>query len=449
MKITRLVAALLLAFMWAFAAQADDYNGVTVTAEKGSIQKIGDELVVTFNQVGTGNLTLDGYALARVMVVGGGGSGSTGRKATSGTGLNYMGNGGSGGEAIEYDNHYLTAGAYEVTVGAGGVAVTPGDGSARTAGKSGGQSSFSGIVAKGGAGGVVETGSQNGTGSNTVKGWGSNLKTDISGETLTYSTGGAAAASETTAGSKGEDRGCGGDGGGRTGAYKSGAGGKGIVIVRIKAASVNPPATASFGQFVQYVEGVAVSPFDSIPPWAATITGTTNSTQRGHFSFTVSLKEGYVWSDTFGREDRTFKWAVVDDPSEGDTYLDVAKTVRADPSNPSNATISIIGHVPSEKVAVNVLFMGTMCYAHSLKPTTIQAAINSIARRASVDWYLFHSKDVLKAKTGKLRDYATDVCSQIADTMIHTNLSGSVAKGGVIDDNFGLFVHDCGYSFAA
>ena len=173
MRLKSFLIALLLAgtFVWAFAVQAYDYNGVTVTAENGSIREIGDELLVTFNQVGTGKLTLDGYALARVMVVGGGGSGSTGRYNTNKTasGINYMGNGGSGGEAIEYDNHYLAAGAYEVTVGTGGTAVTPGDGSARTAGKSGGQSSFSGIVAKGGAGGVVETGSQNGTGSNTVK----------------------------------------------------------------------------------------------------------------------------------------------------------------------------------------------------------------------------------------------------------------------------------------
>lgn len=172
MELKRILTVLLLVSAWAFAAPAYDYNGVTVTAENGSIREIGDELVVTFNQVGTGKLTLDGYALARVMVVGGGGSGSTGRSSTSETGLDYRGNGGSGGEAIEYDNHYLAPGAYEVTVGAGGAAVEAANNGARTAGKSGGQSSFASIVAKGGAGGVVENGSQNGTGSNTVKGWG-------------------------------------------------------------------------------------------------------------------------------------------------------------------------------------------------------------------------------------------------------------------------------------
>ena len=44
------MAALGVAFAWAFAAQAYDYNGVTVTAENGSIQKIGDELVVTLTR---------------------------------------------------------------------------------------------------------------------------------------------------------------------------------------------------------------------------------------------------------------------------------------------------------------------------------------------------------------------------------------------------------------
>lgn len=53
----RILSALLaVPLVCVFVAQAGDYNGVTVTAEKGSIQKIGDELVVIFNQVGTGNL---------------------------------------------------------------------------------------------------------------------------------------------------------------------------------------------------------------------------------------------------------------------------------------------------------------------------------------------------------------------------------------------------------
>lgn len=105
-SVTALLSAVLGLFC-VFSTQAYDYNGVTVTAENGSIQKVGDELVVTFNQVGTGKLTLNGYALARILVVGGGGSGSTGRRSTSGTSVDYMGNGGSGGEAIEYDNYHI------------------------------------------------------------------------------------------------------------------------------------------------------------------------------------------------------------------------------------------------------------------------------------------------------------------------------------------------------
>lgn len=434
MKITRLVTALLMAvsLVWAFAAQAGTttFQDVRVDYGSASTNWVDGELVLKYT--GSSQLRVEGYAQADVLVVGGGGSGSTGKKASSGTSDDYKGNGGSGGEAVIRDKVYLAAKDYTVVVGTGGVAVAPGSTSKRTAGNKGGDSSFAGIIAKGGDGGAIET---SGTVSKLIKGWGSNLTTDISGSELTYSVGGAASTSATKAGSNGADEGCGGGGGGRANSYKSGAGGKGVVIVRIKAASANPPATAEFDQLVQYVAGTTVSPFDSIPEWSATITGATNATQRGRFKFTVSLKEGYVWSDTFGHEPRTFNWAVVDDPAAGDNLLDVEKGVRADVSNPSNATISIIGHVPSEKVTANILFMGTMCYAHSLRSETIQKAIDSIALRGGVDWYLYHSQAVL-GKTGTLCDYDTYKVSQFKDNITHTNLSGTVAKNGTIDDNF-------------
>ena len=47
-SVTALLSAVLGLFC-VFSTQAYDYNGVTVTAENGSIQKVGDELVVTFN----------------------------------------------------------------------------------------------------------------------------------------------------------------------------------------------------------------------------------------------------------------------------------------------------------------------------------------------------------------------------------------------------------------
>ena len=95
-----------------------------------------------------------------------------------------------------------------------------------------------------------------------------------------------------------------------------------------------------------------------------------------------------------------------------DSGIEVTKTVVWDDDNPSNATVRVWSYVPSattEKLAANVLFLGTMCCSHTLTSETVTNALNAIASKANVDWCLF-SRDVDE----KFKDY---------------NYSGSITKG--------------------
>ena len=108
------------------------YGGVD--ASGGIITQVGNDLVHTFTESGTLEVTQGG--MVEVLVVGGGGGG----------GSDYYGGGGGGGGGIVYRESYaVEPGSYTVTVGAGGAG-----GAAGKYGSNGGDSSIFGLVASGG-----------------------------------------------------------------------------------------------------------------------------------------------------------------------------------------------------------------------------------------------------------------------------------------------------------
>ncbi len=208
-----------------------EFQGQTIYYTGGTYAWDGNELVFTFTEDGTLNLPLG--AMVDYVVVGGGGSGATGRNATSGTGNNYYGSGGNGGSAVADTDFLMPANTYEITVGDGGDSVSPGSSSARTAGENGGNSTivangFEAITGLGGSGG--------GTGTPEAGSAGTKVMSDIvrRGTNVTYGGNGGAVGAARTKGADGTGVGDAGAGGGRSATYSSGAGGDGIVIVRVK-----------------------------------------------------------------------------------------------------------------------------------------------------------------------------------------------------------------------
>lgn len=199
-----------------------EFKGVTIdygnascsTAENG-------DLILTYNNIGEDDLKIpEGYrAVADILVVGGGGSGSSGGKNSQ-----KLAYGGSGGEVKTLENLVLDAGNYTVSVGDGGASVESSKNS-RVAGKPGGESSVSGsdgvslITAAGGAGGGGSAVSGEGTAS------------EISDAHVVYGADGASRTSNAAATNGAANTGDGGSGG--YSAALSGAGGSGVVIIRI------------------------------------------------------------------------------------------------------------------------------------------------------------------------------------------------------------------------
>lgn len=206
------------------------FKGQTIAYSGAEVTTIDGEPVFTFTDTAGGTLTLPtGYTiLADYLIVGGGGSGGSGRNTSSGN--TRIGSGGSGGEVVYTTKPKELAGnAYTITVGAGGPSVTGVTGS-RTAGKPGEKSSIkvsgNGQLideADGGAGGVSNT-NADGSGSGTT------VSRIVDG---TYGKGGKqSGTSSTTVTPVVDGTGDGGNGNGKGGA--SGKGGDGVVVVRLK-----------------------------------------------------------------------------------------------------------------------------------------------------------------------------------------------------------------------
>lgn len=197
-----MLTAFLLAFAWAFAAQAGTttFQGVSVNYGSASTNWVGGDLVLTYTSTESDTLSLGGCVQARVLLVGGGGSGSSGGGSSQKTGY-----AGKGGTVVE-ESAVLLDGNCTIAVGAGGSSVT-GSKYSRTNGKPGSKTTISsetaGIVIFEAAGG--EGGGSSTPGDTTVT-------SNITGSPTTYGQNGGKGANSKAS---------------------SGAGGAGVVIVRL------------------------------------------------------------------------------------------------------------------------------------------------------------------------------------------------------------------------
>lgn len=196
---------------------------VSATVDPFSMQG-DDSLIYVFTEIGTdGYLDIaDGYtATADILVVGGGGSGSSGCSGDY-PGIT-AGYGGQGGEVKTEKDVTLSAGRHMVIIGAGAESVQGSSGGRRD-GIDGSRSMLcepSGaalLSAEGGAGGTSTTVSGAGTSS------------DITGQELIYGKDGA---NGTSSAGKPGDAGTGNGGDGASLGYESGAGGSGKVVIKI------------------------------------------------------------------------------------------------------------------------------------------------------------------------------------------------------------------------
>ncbi|MCQ2395895.1 MAG: hypothetical protein MJ249_16565, partial [Kiritimatiellae bacterium] len=203
-----------------------EYEGVNFVVSGAEKSEVGGELLLKFTK--NGSMTIDKELMnVQYLVVGGGGSGEAGRNSSS---SDYQGNGGGGAEAIYKPSETLSADTYQVVVGEGGPSSTsptyPNNFEPGTVGSS---SSFAGVTAAGGSAGTggAKGSSSPGTG-------GSELPCDIMGSDVTYGKNGKAASDGISTRTKGvagvDGTGEGGQGGRGN---DSGAGGSGVVIVRI------------------------------------------------------------------------------------------------------------------------------------------------------------------------------------------------------------------------
>ncbi len=129
------VAAVALSFFSnTLFAETYSYNGAQIEYTGAQVSEVDGDLLLVYKDTSQPHsLVLPGYAIARILVVGGGGAGGDyGNVGAGGTG----GGGGAGGY-VEQSGVLLTAGNYEIVVGAGGEARTSGT---YAAGNSGGNS---------------------------------------------------------------------------------------------------------------------------------------------------------------------------------------------------------------------------------------------------------------------------------------------------------------------
>lgn len=237
----------------------------------------------------SGLATADGTFISGYRAYGGGGGGSrsAGRAGGSGGG----GSKAAGGSTLDGTQGYAGgSGAAHNRVGAGG-------------GGAGGKGGDTGGTSQPGDGGAGKSSA-------------------ITGETLWYAAGGGGGtysgnggaggscgemasvggagghrngASDVTAGEDGKN-GFGGGGGGGAGAaaasgHPGGSGGSGVVIIRIK--TVMPVKPVAPEPILYDGEEHEVYPENA----AYTLTGTAKATHAGDYSFTATLKSGYVWAD--------------------------------------------------------------------------------------------------------------------------------------------------------
>ncbi len=340
-----LARAFLLACSFAFGANTWAVDASYAEASKAEISKVAGQTVYTFtNTTEQGALKLNRAARVRYLIVGGGGAGATAGSANATQGA--PGGGGAGG-LIEATDVLWLSGDYAITVGAGGVV---GDATTQAQGQSGQESSIAGgellvenLTALGGGGGGIlfegQSGGSGGGGSAVSRyelrdgglgrlgqgrrgGAGSKLRaggggggaggpggdvtadgapgaggagltSDITGKAVLYAAGGAGGKytldADAVKGQDGAGYGFGGGGSGRK--QLAGKGGDGIVVIRILDWMPEKPTD----QTVSYTGEEQVI----VPPSAAYTIEPTEAKVKdvGTYTFTISLNDGFVWSD--------------------------------------------------------------------------------------------------------------------------------------------------------
>ena len=129
---------------------------------------VGADDVITFTQSGT--LTVTGSGTVDVLLVGGGGGGGS-HKATDG---NISGGGGGGGGVVYTNSFAVTAGTYNIVVGAGGVGGGKPSDNTKVDGTNGGNTTAFGFTAYGGGGGAAwggRVGLSGGSGGGSTSVW--------------------------------------------------------------------------------------------------------------------------------------------------------------------------------------------------------------------------------------------------------------------------------------
>ena len=307
----------------AYADYEIPYEGDDVEA-KANVG-VNKDTVLIFKS-GTGVFTVPVDMVANVLVVGGGGSGACG------SGSGYYGGSGAGGAGKLETGIEFPAGAYAVSVGAGGASVPQ----KTTTGKKGGDSSLSGegsFEAISGAGGAAGSGSSS---SPSANGNGCKITTDITGTSVTYGTGGAKATKAETPVNGAHP----GDGGqGNYYKYSSGAGADGIVVVRItEVAKVCTP--------IDVPTATTAFTFDNTPKTCVaagayyTRGGTYEATNAGDYTATVTPDDDHCWTGG-SRAPVEIKWTVARRPAtvtvvntnkvEGAVFVDPDQQAYNDP----------------------------------------------------------------------------------------------------------------------
>lgn len=326
----------------------------------------------------------------RLITVKGGGGGATVKLNGRGT------DGGSGGGGSWYGT-VLTAGLGVDAYGwAGG---TPTD---ENFGGGGGGAALTEELGHGGADGTPGAGRT------------SDILPAADGTAVLYAQGGRGGrrGDETYRPAKGAGFGFGGDGAVSLGDGKlrdmnfGGAGGDGVVIVRISSLfeyeSVDYP---TYTQSFLWENGKTFRPFSatgSDQPW--TVKGTTEVACSskgsgetfemvgiGLYSFTLELKDGYVWRDG-SMLPHECKWRVMDPDTVGCATLDATKRVSWADREKARITIDIHTTPESRNVTPRVLVLGSLCNAHGFDQKKLQAMLNALTQKADVD-YFFYAKE--------------------------------------------------------
>lgn len=187
-----------------------------------------------------------------------------------------------------------------------------------------------------------------------------------------------------------------------------GSGSDGVVIVRIVKVFdykyvdlpdyltgiiwTNNTTATSFdynAQPASWKEGVEFSGTNSVYCYFSN--GETVTNGLGRHSFTLTLKDEYLWNLGPNGSDAPFTayWRVLEPGTIGQADVKIAKNVEW--AEGGNAKISIdVDLIPEIKeVQMNVLFLSGLCSAHGYSANVAKAAIDAATEVANVDYYFF------------------------------------------------------------